>query len=63
VNILFLNIVTEPRTEGTGSPDGPSVLCQVVNKDAASAAVSWRQKSVAGFWSLGLLGLVVILFQ
>jgi hypothetical protein len=39
------------------------VLCQVVNKDAASAAVSWRQKSVAGFWSLGLLGLVVILFQ
>ncbi|KAK0113965.1 hypothetical protein ONS95_014209 [Cadophora gregata] len=54
VNILVLDIQAEPRSEGTGSPGAPSVLCQVVDKSATtSAAAGWGQNLAR--WTLGVV--------
>lgn len=58
VNILALNIEAAPRTQGTGSPGVPSILCQVVDKSApknSAAAPVWSRASIA--WSLSFTAL------
>lgn len=61
VNILALDFRTGPRSQGSGSPDSPSVLCQVVDKTATvpSAASSFQVWSLG--WSFTLLSTVFAL--